>query len=215
MTRTLDGLGGHLFSAVAASHHRTTGTAGPMVRPRAQDLYVVVHADLTALCEEALRPVWSAAASGRHAEEGDAAVRLKQALDGYTAEVAQEGLMGSPAATGDLFGGGPSGPDPFGEDLDPREVLARILAESPAVGETLRIGASDEMTQLCDGHQLSYLSSAAEPSLVRFAPRQLQRVLAGGPRPPDDRSVVWTRHGEYAGALRLVPLRPESVRGEF
>jgi hypothetical protein len=191
-----------------------------MVRPRAQDLYVVVHADLTALCEETLRPVWSAAASGRHTDDGDAAVRLKQALDGYTAEVAREGLMGSPAATGDPFGHDPSGRDPAGGDPsdgapDPRDVLVRTLAESPAVGETLRIGARDEMTQLCDGHQLSYLSSAAEPSLVRFAPRQLQRVLAGGPRPPDDRSVVWTRHGEYAGALRLVPLRPESVRGEF
>jgi hypothetical protein len=160
----------------------------------------VVHADLAALCEEALRPVWSAAAAGRNADDGDSAVRLKHALDGYAAEVAREGLMGSPAATG---------------EPDPRDELAGMLAQSPAVVETLRIGPRDEMTQLCTGRQLSYLSSAGAPSLVRFAPRQLKRVLGGGPRPPEDGSVVWTEHGEYAGALRLVPLRPESVRGEF
>jgi hypothetical protein len=200
MARTLDSVGDQLFAAAPAAGRRVAGTAGPIARPGAQDLYAVVHADLAALCEEALRPVWSAAAAGRNADDGDSAVRLKHALDGYAAEVAREGLMGSPAATG---------------EPDPRDELAGMLAQSPAVVETLRIGPRDEMTQLCTGRQLSYLSSAGAPSLVRFAPRQLKRVLGGGPRPPEDGSVVWTEHGEYAGALRLVPLRPESVRGEF
>ena len=200
MAGTLDSVGGQLFPAITTARHRADGPAGPLARPGAQDLYAVVHADLAALCEEALRPVWASAAAGRQADDGDSAARLKHALDTYSADVAREGLMASPAATG---------------EPDPREDLAGVLAQSPAVGETLRIGPRDEMTQLCTGRQLSYLSGATEPSLVRFAPRQLKRVLGGGPRPPEEGSVVWTEHGEYAGALRLVPLRPESVRGEF
>jgi hypothetical protein len=200
MARTLDTVGGHLFPAVTTTRRPVTGPAGPIARPGAQDLYAVVHADLAGLCEQALRPVWTAAATGRHADDGDTALRLKHALDGYAADVARDGLMGTPAATG---------------EPGPRDELAAALAQSPAVVETLRIGSRDEMTQLCTGRQLSYLSSATEPSLVRFAPRQLRRVLGRGPRPPEDSTVVWTDHGEYAGALRLVPLRPESVRGEY
>lgn len=199
MARTLETAGGQLFPP-ATMWHQPGRTGAPMVRPGSQDLYAVVHADLVALCEGALRPVWAAAGVGRHGDTGDSAVRLKHALDGYAADVARNGLMSSSSAVG---------------ETGAREGLAGVLAQTSSVGETLRIGPRDEMTQLCTGRQLSYLSSATEPSLVRFAPRQLKRVFGGGPRTPEDGSVVWTEHGEYAGALRLVPLRPESVRGEF
>lgn len=200
MARTLGNVGDRLFPAVPVARHRDAGRAEVIARPGAQDLYLVVHADLATLCEEALRPVWTATTAGRHADDADAAVLLKHALDGYATHVARDGLLGSPVTTG---------------RPDARESLAGVLAQSPVVGRTMRIGARDEMTQLCTGRQLSYLSSAFEPSLVRFAPRQLQRVLGSGPQPIEDGSVVWTEHGEYAGALRLVPLRPESIRGEF
>ncbi|MFC7612881.1 hypothetical protein ACFQV2_03705 [Actinokineospora soli] len=71
------------------------------------------------------------------------------------------------------------------------------------------------MTQLCRGAQLAFLNTVAEPALIRFAPARLRRVferdgvhtgLAGDP------GVVWGENGDVVGALRLMPLRPESVR---
>jgi hypothetical protein len=71
------------------------------------------------------------------------------------------------------------------------------------------------MTQLCRSGQLRYLSTVAEPVLIRFAPQQLRRVFERNgayPRLAADPEIMWSEGGEVVGALRLLPLRPESVR---
>ena len=104
----------------------------------------------------------------------------------------------------------------FSRDLAPRDALmARVWSESPAALTALRTGVGEDMTQLCRSGQLGYLSTVAEPGLVRFAPLQLRRVLdrdSAHHRLAGDPGIAWTDGGEFIGALRLLPLRPESVR---
>jgi hypothetical protein len=71
------------------------------------------------------------------------------------------------------------------------------------------------MTQLCDSRQLTYLSGAGVAGLVRFGPQRLVPVLRRDPTDQqiaDDPEIVWTAGGDLVGAIRLLTLRPESIR---
>ncbi|WP_158851434.1 hypothetical protein [Saccharothrix deserti] len=172
-----------------------------LVRPVPHELYAVVRGDLADLCRTALEPAWRAAAAGMPAPDGVYAQRLDRLLGEYGADVRRHGLL---AATR------------FGDDHTPRDALmARVWSESPAALAALRVDVDGAMTQLCRGGQLGYLSTGAEPGLVRFAPAGLRRVLEQEGLHRElvaDPRVTWGEGGELVGALRLLPLRPESVR---
>ncbi|MEU4245880.1 hypothetical protein AB0F15_00545 [Amycolatopsis sp. NPDC026612] len=192
----LEEVGDRLFLAPAS------GSAGsPPSRPVPPELYGVVRGDLADLCRSALSPVWSATGGTRVTPAGVFARRLKQLLDEYGAHVRSNGLMTTPA---------------FGLDPGPRDALtARVWSETPESLTALRTGADGEMTQLCRSGQLRYLSTATEPVLIRFAPSRLRRILDEGgthQRLAADPGVTWTHGSELVGAVRLLPLRAESVR---
>ncbi|MEU5693224.1 hypothetical protein [Actinosynnema sp. NPDC020468] len=171
---------------------------GNGLRPVPQELLAVVRADLVEVCRSALAPAWQAAENGERTPEGVYAQRVERLLVEYDAAVRREGLLA------------------VGEDVDRARdaLMARLWAESPAAHAALRTDVGGEMTQLCRSGQLGYLSTTAVPGLIRFAPGRLRRVLEarGEARGPvADPSVAWGDSGELVGALRLVPLRAESV----
>jgi hypothetical protein len=173
---------------------------GARLRPVPTELYEVVHGDLADLCRTALAPAWPAAESSLRTPPGGYSQRLECLLDEYRTHLEAAGLLSTPS---------------FNHAPAPRDALmARMWAESPAALEALRTRIDGEMTQLCRSGQLGYLSTAAEPALVRFAPAQLRQVLehdVAHHRLAMDPGVEWSA-GELVGALRLLPLRPESVR---
>jgi hypothetical protein len=177
--------------------------AGPAreTKPVSHELYTVVRSDLADLCHAALQPAWPAAGTAIRTPEGVYAQRLDGLLGEYGADVSLHGLM---AATR------------FSRDHAARDALmARVFSESPKALAALRTEVDSEMTQLCRNGQLGYLSTAAEPVLVRFAPSRLRRVFEreGVHKGISaDPGIVWSEDGEFVGALRLLPLRPESVR---
>lgn len=172
-----------------------------LARPAPPELYEVVRGDLLDLCRTALAPVWASAEGTRVPSAGVFAQRVDRLLDQYDAHVSGHGLMTAPD---------------FGLDPGPRTALtARIWSESPESLTALRGGVDAEMTQLCRSGQLRYLSTAAKPGLIRFAPAQLRRVLDEDgtyQRLAADRGITWTGGGDLVGAVRLLPLRAESVR---
>ena len=194
---TLAATDGQIFPA---PRHRPGDHAERMVRAVPQELFDVVRGDLVELCRASLEPVWAAAETARWSD-GDDARQFQYLLDDYRAHVARHGLMSAYTNVGDLA---------------PRDALmARAWASSPAARTTLRLSAQDEMTQLCDSRQLSYLRGAVPPRLIRFAPDRLARVLERSPADRqlgEDSQVMWTPESEYVGAVRLLPLRTESIR---
>lgn len=93
--------------------------------------------------------------------------------------------------------------------------MARLWSESPGALLALRTETSGDMTQLCRGGQLGYLSTSAGSGLVRFGPSRLRRVLEQDGVHKGlaaDPGITWGEGGDFVGALRLLPLRPESVR---
>lgn len=169
-----------------------------LIRPVPQELCAVIRHDLLDVCRDALQPAWLAAGSPR---EGMYAQRLDRLLMEYGTDVQREGLLTASR---------------FSSDNGPRDALmSRVWTESPVALAALRTTAGGDMTQLCRGGQLGYLSTAADPGLVRFAPRRLREVLDREGVHKGllaDPGVVWSDGGELVGALRLLPLRPESVR---
>lgn len=96
--------------------------------------------------------------------------------------------------------------------------MARVWSESPTALAALRADANGEMTQLCRGGQLSYLSTSTTPGLVRFGPLRLRQMLeqdAVYKGLTADPGIAWSKGGELVGALRLLPLRSESVRQDL
>jgi hypothetical protein len=168
------------------------------------ELFQVVRGDLTELCRTALEPVWSAAGMPHGSADADVAREFRGLLDRYRAHVVRDGLM-----------------SPFDPDADQssREALmTKAWTGSPAARNALCARPGDRMTQLCATGHLGFLSSTAEPALIRFAPRQLVAVLRRDPgdqRIADDPQILWTRRSEFVGTLRLLPLRPESIRYEW
>jgi hypothetical protein len=199
IVRTLADTGNRLFEL---PHAATNGNGlSRMMRPVPQELYWVVRGDLVGLCRNALSPAWPAAEAAIRTPAGVYSQRLARLLEEYGTQVRRRGLMTTTQ---------------FTHDLGPRDALmSRVWSESPSALMALRTTAFGDMTQLCRSGQLGYLSTATEPGLVRFAPLQLRRVLerdGAHQRLAADPGVAWSDGGEFVGALRLMPLRPESVR---
>jgi hypothetical protein len=66
---------------------------------------------------------------------------------------------------------------------------------------------SDVMWQLCAPGDLAMLDTHGRNAVVTFAPQMMRQALVR--LLPAD--TVWTSSGQYAGLLRLVPLRPGGV----
>jgi hypothetical protein len=198
VVRALEESGDRLF---VAPHAGLAGASSQLTRPAPPELYGVVRGDLLDLCRSALAPVWPAAGGTRVTASGVFGQRLDRLLGQYGAHVRSHGLMTAPE---------------FSLDPGPRDALtARIWSGSPETLTVLRTGADGDMTQLCRSGQLRYLRTAGEPSLIRFAPSQLRRVFDQDgtyQRLATDPEITWTGGGELVGAVRLLPLRPESVR---
>ena len=189
--RTLDEAGDDLLP----------GGGSPPDTAAVPELVAVVRGDLVELCRAALAPVWSAAEAPYGSTDADVVREFRRLLAGYREHVARNGLM-----------------SPFTEDADPAPrdaLLMRAWTGSSLSRDVLLTRPGDAMTQLCDDSQLGFLSTAAEPALIRFAPWRLVHVLRRDPtdqRIADDPRILWTRGGELVGAVRLTPLRPESIR---
>ncbi|WP_157358206.1 hypothetical protein [Amycolatopsis alba] len=177
---------------------------GPGREPRHSvppEVYDVVRGDVADLVMAALEPVWPATESGRDVTPGVLSKGFDRLLHRYDTHVRRRGLLAPPE---------------FGRDRRARDALtARVWAESADSPAVLRMAADADLTQLCRSSQLRFLRTVNEPELIRFAPAQVRRVLAeqGTARPVTaDPRITWSESGEVVGALRLSPLRPESVR---
>jgi hypothetical protein len=200
IAQTLGEAGNQLF--VPSLSDTTMGSFGEpvAVRPVPQELCDVVRGDLVDLCRGALEPAWRTAEAELRAASGVYTQRLDQLLAAYAEQVRDHGLLTAP---------------PFNRDATARDALTtRIWTEGSSAAK-LRAAEDGDMTQLCRGGQLGYLSTGSPPGLVLFAPQQVRRVLerdATQARLAADPRMTWSHDGELVGALRLVPLRPESVR---
>jgi hypothetical protein len=85
---------------------------------------------------------------------------------------------------------------------------ASTEADIAEIREVLQATVADAMWQLCAPNDLSALDVSNPPQAVPFAPRTTKDALIGGLVPLD---TAWTSSGAYAGLLRLVSLRPESL----
>lgn len=174
---------------------------GGIPRALPTELLAVVREDLIALSGVALAPAWQAAVMGRRTDAGTYTRRTERLLAEYDAHVLRAGLMSLPA--------------PESDSGLRSQLLARMWSESPAAREAVRIRGADDMVQLCNGRQLSDLSSYGEPSMVRFAPEPVRPILEPDHSHRGDGSqglqVVWITNAELAGALRLLPLRSPAM----
>jgi hypothetical protein len=174
---------------------------GGLPRALPAELLAVVREDLVGLSVAALEPAWRATELGRRTDTGTYTRRTERLLAEYDAQIQRAGLMSLPNSG-------------TGSDLR-SELLTRMWSEAPAAREAVRIRDAEDMVQLCDGRQLSDLSSDGEPSMVRFAPASVRSILEPeAPHRgdgPQGLHVVWTTTAELAGALRLLPLRPATI----
>jgi hypothetical protein len=195
LTQELERSGERLFAVPSGG---SGGESRHSVPPELSD---VVRGDLADLAMAALEPVWPAAESGRDVTPGVLSKGFDRLLHHYDTHVRQRGLLAAPE---------------FGRDRRARDALtARVWAESAESPAVLRMGADADLMQLCRSAQLRFLRTVNEPELIRFAPAQLRRVLEeqGNARlVTADPRITWSESGEVVGALRLLPLRPESVR---
>ncbi|MFC6084861.1 hypothetical protein [Sphaerisporangium aureirubrum] len=163
----------------------------------------VVSDDLADLAAHVLDPLWQQLYGGAlrdvtwRIEE-----RARAELDDYWDHLRQRGVHERP---------------PFAGDNPRRTELAEsVWRRSPQVAELVRMQVGGRMTQLCDQDELRFLRATGGAVSVRFVPRVAQPpVGAGGHRTgqamrfPGD--VVWTAASQFAGVLRLVPLRTGMV----
>jgi hypothetical protein len=76
-----------------------------------------------------------------------------------------------------------------------------------AIATAASYDPDDVMWQLCAPADLAMLDTHGRKAVVAFAPRMMRQALIR--LLPSD--TVWTSSGQYAGLLRLVPLRPGRV----
>ncbi|MEO3813189.1 hypothetical protein ABGB17_29660 [Sphaerisporangium sp. B11E5] len=199
-----------LHLGVTEQRTRLAGAAAPVSRRGAvgfpeygAEFAQVVWDDLADLAAHVLDPLWQQMYGGAlrdvtwRIEE-----RARAELDDYWDHLRQRGVHERP---------------PFAGDNPRRTELAEcVWRRSPQVAELVRMQVGARMTQLCDQDELRYLRATGGAVSVRFVPRVAQPpVGAGGHRTgqairfPGD--VVWTAASQFAGVLRLVPLRTGMV----
>ncbi|GAA0994798.1 hypothetical protein GCM10009555_087990 [Acrocarpospora macrocephala] len=109
----------------------------------------------------------------------------------------------------------------FGTDNVRRTELAEtVWRRSSGVAELVRMPVGGRMIQLCDQDDLHLLQSTSGGQAVRFVPRVAQPPVGGrdgygdgGAHFPSD--VVWTAASQFAGVVRLVPLRTGIVSAHW
>lgn len=197
------GIADYGASLPPASGGRGVRSATSRLREYTEELSDIVADDLFDLATHVLEPFWSQTA-GRHGptDVGDHATRV---LDDYWLHLRKRGVHEPPR---------------FGRDNPRRDELAEIIwRQSAHVAEVVTQPVGGRMTQLCSERDLGLLRGGARFSrLTRFAPRAAQPRLGlassdTGWTPPDD--VVWTSTTEFAGSVRLVPLRDGAVRVQW
>ncbi|MEV0614459.1 hypothetical protein AB0I81_14120 [Nonomuraea sp. NPDC050404] len=159
------------------------------LRDRGGQLREVIAGDVVDAVAGWLEPGWT---SLEHGDYRDAQLglerRVEETLRQYRYHLAHRGVQERPE-----FGTG---------DTGRQELVDAVWRQSQQVVRALRAAPGGQMLQLCGDRDLSLLLRRAHA--VRFAPR----AVRGQGNPP---GVVWTRSGQYAGTLRLVPLRPGTV----
>ncbi|WP_043619031.1 hypothetical protein [Nonomuraea candida] len=159
------------------------------LRDRGGQLREVIAGDLTDAVTGWLEPGWT---SLEHGDYRDVQLGLERRVDEtlrqYRYHLTHRGVQERPE---------------FGTaDTGRQELVDAVWRQSQQVMRALRAQPGGQMLQLCGDRDLSLLLRQAYA--VRFAPR----AVRGQGNPP---GVVWTRSGQYAGTLRLVPLRPGTV----
>jgi hypothetical protein len=159
------------------------------LRDRGGQLREVITGDLLDAVTGWLEPGWPAL---EHGDFRDVRTgldrRVDETLRQYRYHLAHRGVQEKPD---------------FGTaDAGRQELVDAVWRQSQQVVRALQAPPGGQMLQLCGDRDLSLLLRQAYA--VRFAPR----AVRGQGNPP---GVVWTRSGQYAGTLRLVPLRPGTV----
>ncbi|MGW0810942.1 hypothetical protein [Nonomuraea sp. NPDC002799] len=159
------------------------------LRDRGGQLREVITGDLLDAVTGWLEPGWTALEHGDYRDvQTGLERRVDETLRHYRYHMAHRGVQERPD-----FGTG---------DTGRQELVDAVWRQSQQVVRALRAEPGGQMLQLCGDRDLPALLRQAYT--VRFAPR----AVRGQGNPPD---VVWTRSGQYAGTLRLVPLRPGTV----
>ncbi|GAA3683333.1 hypothetical protein GCM10022224_054870 [Nonomuraea antimicrobica] len=171
------------------------------LRDRGGQLREVITGDLLDAVTGWLEPGWT---SLEHGDYRDAQAGLERRVDEtlrqYRYHLVHKGVQERPG-----FGPGDGPGDGRGDGAASggrQELVDAVWRQSQQVVRALEVPPSGQMLQLCGDRDLAALLRQAYA--VRFAPR----AVRGQGNPP---GVVWTRSGQYAGTLRLVPLRPGTV----
>ncbi|MFI9560924.1 hypothetical protein [Nonomuraea endophytica] len=159
------------------------------LRDRGGQLREVITGDLLDAVTDWLEPGWLSLEQGAYRDvQAGLEGRVGETLRQYRYHLAHRGVQERPD-----FGTG---------DESRRQLVDAVWRQSQQVVQALRAPAGSQMLQLCGDRDLSALLRQAYA--VRFAPR----AVRGQDNQP---GVVWTRSGQYAGTLRLVPLRAGTV----
>ncbi|GAA3591866.1 hypothetical protein GCM10022419_088380 [Nonomuraea rosea] len=159
------------------------------LRDRGGRLREVINGDLVDAVTGWLEPGWPALEQGSYRDvRAGLDGRVDETLRQYRYHLAHRGVQERPG-----FGTG---------DAGRQEFVDAMWRQSQQVVRALGAAANGQMLQLCGDRDLAMLLRQARA--VRFAPR----AVRGPGNPP---GVVWTRSGQYAGTLRLVPVRPGTV----
>ncbi|NJP96759.1 hypothetical protein HCN51_46290 [Nonomuraea sp. FMUSA5-5] len=159
------------------------------LRDRGGQLREVITGDLLDAVTGWLDPGWPALEHGDYRDvQTGLERRVDETLRQYRYHLAHRGVQEKPE---------------FGTaDAGRQELVDAVWRQSQQVVRALQAPPGGQMLQLCGDRDLSLLLRQAYA--VRFAPRAVRGQ--GNPS-----GVVWTRSGQYAGTLRLVPLRPGTV----
>ncbi|MEU0370901.1 hypothetical protein ABZ070_11670 [Streptomyces sp. NPDC006283] len=175
---------------------RETGDGGP-------ELVDTLVGDLTQGAVTILATRW-AAVEREPATAGGVSLRprMDELLDEEHRRLGRDGAAAAP----------PYAPDPAN-----RPGIASLLGVSAdRVGRLLGEGGAEHLVPLCGAEHRRLLSKDPQAArLFRFAPEAMRRGAepdTGQDAWPAAEDVVWTAGGRHAGVLKLVPMRPETVR---
>ncbi|MER6946749.1 hypothetical protein ABT294_22215 [Nonomuraea sp. NPDC000554] len=163
------------------------------LRDRGGQLREVIAGDLFDAVDGWLRPAWPLLEQGAYQ---DVRVGLDERVNGtmrqYRYHLTHLGVQEKP--------------DFATRDSGRQGLVDAVWRQSPQVEGALRVGPGERMLQLCGDRDLAALERRAH--VVRFAPRAVRS-------PAHPAGVIWTGAGQYAGTLRLVPLRSGAVEEDW